>query len=78
MGKTERNPESCLLFALERNATDFHRELSRLPLRRNAKDLALSGRLIFAGKRRLLFADLIASVAADSDLTSLQTKGEAP
>ncbi len=40
------------------------------------QDLALSGRLLFAdlSQDQLLFTDLIAVVAADSDLTSLQQR----
>jgi hypothetical protein len=49
----------------ERNETDFHRELSRLPHRFARCALARSGRLLFDDLHRLLFADLMTFVTAN-------------
>jgi len=71
-GKDRTKPWAfSLLMHSERTTADLHRELSRLPIHFRA-DLALSGPLLFVIFRSLLLADLIATVTADSDLTSLQ------
>ena len=59
---------ACALHSIERNETDSHRELSRLPLARSP----VFGTITLRRRtRRLLFIDLPTFVAADSDLTSL-------
>ena len=73
-----KNHGPCLLGLLvhsnERNATDFHRELSRLPIHFREPILHFRDGYSSRSNRSLLFANLIALVAANSDLTSLQQR----
>ena len=74
MGKTERKTMGlvCLvcLFALERTKRDGFSPRTEPPSSHLAtRALTLSGRLLFTILRSLVFADLIAVVTADSDLT---------